>query len=533
MGRRQQREEHQVQPLAALYVRVSTGGQEAEGTSLASQEEQCRRHAVAHGYRVDEAHIYREVHSGAELWERPRLGALRDAVRRGEVRTIVAHSLDRLSREQAHLYILDDECERAGVPLLFVMEEFEKTPVGKMIRSVKAFAAELEREKIRERTVRGKRQRAEAGQLHNHGVDLYGYRRDKGTRTRTVEEGEAAVVRHLFRWVGEERASLREVVRRLNEAGTPPPSAGKLTYDEEGRVPRWGRSQLHRILTNPAYKGEGFAWRYRSTKGRQSADRPAEEWIALSDGVTPAIVAPALWQAVQDRLATNTGEDTRNATRPFLLRGFIVCAVCGQRMRSDSESRARRVYRCSSRDKATGPCGGKRVPADEIEAWAWSELAAAIRDPARIARQWERERDEGDDPVLLADLATARRGLDKLTQGQERLVRRLRDADDDLWPILEREIAAVKAEKDGVRATIAAIEARLANHRATTDRLATLAAYCETVAGNLDGFGFDDKRLAFAAFRVRIEANGARKVGPWHLRGSEPDLGSVSQASSS
>src|SRR4051812_27817119 len=134
---------------AAIYVRVSTKGQEDEGTSLVSQEAACRAYAAARGYTVAEAHVYREVHTGAELWERPQLTALRQAVRAGEVGAIVAYALDRLSREQGHIYILDDECTRHDVAMLFVTEKFDNTPVGKIVRSVKGFAAELEREKIR------------------------------------------------------------------------------------------------------------------------------------------------------------------------------------------------------------------------------------------------------------------------------------------------------------------------------------------------------------------------------------------------
>src|SRR5690348_17225570 len=47
-------------PLAALYCRVSTGKQEDEGTSLASQEERCRAYAAEHGYAVGEGQVYRE-----------------------------------------------------------------------------------------------------------------------------------------------------------------------------------------------------------------------------------------------------------------------------------------------------------------------------------------------------------------------------------------------------------------------------------------------------------------------------------------
>ncbi len=92
---------------------MSTGAQATEGISLSSQEALCRAHTLSLGYTVDEAHIYREVHTGAELWERLRLTALHQAARAGEVGAILA-------REQGHVYILDDECQRVGAVLLFV-----------------------------------------------------------------------------------------------------------------------------------------------------------------------------------------------------------------------------------------------------------------------------------------------------------------------------------------------------------------------------------------------------------------------------
>jgi site-specific DNA recombinase len=84
---------------AALYPRVSSRGQEEEGTSLGTQEQRCREYAAARGYVVDEEHVYREVHTGTELWERPQLAKMREAVRRREVDVVVAFAIDRLSRE--------------------------------------------------------------------------------------------------------------------------------------------------------------------------------------------------------------------------------------------------------------------------------------------------------------------------------------------------------------------------------------------------------------------------------------------------
>ncbi|HUZ84018.1 MAG TPA: recombinase family protein, partial [Gaiellales bacterium] len=148
------------QPRAAIYTRVSTRGQE-DNSSLKTQRAACEQHAAAHGYQV--VGVFSDVHSGAHYRERPQLGTLRELVRAGQVDVLLAYALDRLSRNQAHLYILAEEIEDHGGRLEFVTEDFENTAVGKLIRSAKTFAAEVEREKISERMTRGKRARVAGG----------------------------------------------------------------------------------------------------------------------------------------------------------------------------------------------------------------------------------------------------------------------------------------------------------------------------------------------------------------------------------
>jgi site-specific DNA recombinase len=99
---------------AAIYVRVSSAGQEQDGTNLDTQEAACRAYAHQHGCSVADAHVFREVYSGADLHERPRLGELRRAAREGEVQAVICYAVDRLSRNQAHLYIIAEEFEQAG-----------------------------------------------------------------------------------------------------------------------------------------------------------------------------------------------------------------------------------------------------------------------------------------------------------------------------------------------------------------------------------------------------------------------------------
>ena len=147
---------------AIIYLRVSTDAQEREGTSLDTQGRESIEYAEAAGWTV--TRIIRDVASGASL-DRPGLEQVRRAMRDGSCDVVLAHAVDRLSRNQNHIGVLLDEAEEAGVRLDFVTEEFEQTLVGQFILAARAFVAATEREKTVERTVRGKKERARSGRL--------------------------------------------------------------------------------------------------------------------------------------------------------------------------------------------------------------------------------------------------------------------------------------------------------------------------------------------------------------------------------
>ncbi len=147
---------------AITYVRVSTDAQEREGSSLETQERACQAIANRQGWRI--VGTIQDVASGYTL-ERPGLSRLRESLRRRQADVVSAYAVDRLSRKQTHVGVLLDEVEQAGAKLEFVTETFEDSAVGKFILSVRAFAAETEREKISERTMRGKAERARGGRL--------------------------------------------------------------------------------------------------------------------------------------------------------------------------------------------------------------------------------------------------------------------------------------------------------------------------------------------------------------------------------
>ena len=119
-----------------------------------------------------------EVHSGADLFGRPKLMRDRADIRAGEFRAVIAYSVERLTRSDAHLALISSGCERAGCRLIFAIGD-DLDPAVSSLRDG-AYAAGLERQRIVERTRRGRMTKILGGRPSFAGSTLYGYRADRG-----------------------------------------------------------------------------------------------------------------------------------------------------------------------------------------------------------------------------------------------------------------------------------------------------------------------------------------------------------------
>jgi len=229
----------------AIYARVSTEKQGRDQT-IDSQIEALRAWAADRGHELKEEHVFiDEGYSGSRL-DRPALDRLRDAAREGEFEVVAVYSPDRLARRYAYQILLLEEFRRAGCQVEFVQRPISEDPHDQLLLQIQGAVAEYERAVLAERFRRGKLQKARDGHW-TAGQAPYGYRyvpaRDAVPAHLEVDEAEAEIVRMLYRWLIDERMTVRKILKRL-AAGPWRPRCGKRL---------WSNCVVHRILSDPVY----------------------------------------------------------------------------------------------------------------------------------------------------------------------------------------------------------------------------------------------------------------------------------------
>jgi site-specific DNA recombinase len=514
-------------PHAAIYVRVSGELQEREGTSLDTQEERCRAFAEVKGWTVAEA--YREVFSGARLYERPEFARFREALRQGAFDVFVCYDADRFSRNQTHVALLEEELERAGVQLWFAKtgEKFENSAIGKFILNAKVFAAEIEREQIIERTQRGKRARVTQGRPLVGRCPLYGYEWNADKTAYVIDPVAAPIVRRIFAQAVAGK-SLRSIALDLNREGIPSPRK----YRDQGKCSGlWNPATLVDTLHHPAYCGRHAAYRtvYTNVKGMlRRRERPEAEQIPLPSEIAPAIVPGADWEAIQARLADNRLHASRNNRHPemFLLRtGIVRCISCGRPMHcAQVNHRQGPVYRCNRnslyRDCPDPVC----MDAPKLDAEVWADVKRRLlqKDAVDLLLATEEKR------LIQAgtadeDLATIDKAAVTISRQQQNLAAAIANLPDQeaAAPLLAqlRRLADQKRSLDQERRVIEAKAEELIEARA---RIGELRDWIATIAANLDTLDYEERRRALTALNVRVYVKPASVQPRWEVEATLP-----------
>jgi DNA invertase Pin-like site-specific DNA recombinase len=134
----------------AIYVRVSTAEQNAD-----LQQTELKEYAAFRKWQI--AGVYSDTISGAKD-KRPALDRLMADAKRGKFDVVAVWRFDRFARSTSHLLRALEEFATLGIDFVSLKESIDtSTPTGKMIFTVLAAVAELERSTIRERVIAGQK----------------------------------------------------------------------------------------------------------------------------------------------------------------------------------------------------------------------------------------------------------------------------------------------------------------------------------------------------------------------------------------
>lgn len=510
-----------INPKIGLYARVSSVTQAKEKT-IDSQISAIIDHAESSGETIDPTlHFIDNGVSGATL-ERPGLDQLRDKALEGEVTKVYVLSPDRLSRKSAYQMLLIEELKRLGLKFCFTNRQIGDTPEDQMLLQMQGIIAEYEREKILERSRRGKLFAAKKGKVNVLGGAPYGYFYQKATEsqdaTYMIHPTELEIVKEAFHLYSYENYSIGKIAKHLTNKGCLT-RTGKAT---------WERSVIWGMLRNPAYKGQA-AFRKtkvvkrtkktklfiesKGTKSREftsSTRRPKEDWIFIP---VPAIVDEKTFEYAQKRLEKNKKLSPRNNKKyEYLVSGLLRCKNCGYAIygKPASNSKYKRLYyRCMGQDGyrwSTGRvCNGHPVRSEVIDDLVWDSIKELLKNPQNILNEYKNRlnENEGDQGGVIKKKNIR---IKQFESERSRLI--------DLYQAglvgkneIEKKLKAIRAKMEQLNNEIEHLNHKDEERKKIAVVIENLKIFSVTLGENLDECSFEERKKIVRLLVEEVEVD--------------------------
>ena len=229
---------------AAIYVRVSTEEQAAEGYSLDAQKSLLEDYCTAEGWDV--AGIYEDDGYSGRNAKRPAYRRMMAESDSWDL--ILVIKMDRIHRNSRNFMQMMEDLDRNGKKFVSSSESLDTTnALGRFVVDMIQRIAQLESEQIGERTYMGMRQKAESLDITDSGKKTmgftppFGYSIEKGALAAVPEE--LAVAEHIFaEYAG--GSTIDSICFELNRRGL---------LTRKGNP--WNRYNMRNVLRNPVYAG--------------------------------------------------------------------------------------------------------------------------------------------------------------------------------------------------------------------------------------------------------------------------------------
>src|SRR5271156_1943810 len=495
--------------MAAIYARVSSD-QQREANTIASQTALLIEFAQAHDLEVPKEWVFEDDGYSGALLERPGLERVRDLAAEGQIQVVLVYAPDRLSRKYAYQILLIEELARNGVETLFVKAPQGSSAEDQLLVQFQGMIAEYERAQILERSRRGKRHRAQSGEVSVMSGAPYGYRyirkTDDAPAAYAIIEAEAQVVQRVYEMYTVDGLSIGEITRRINAEGIPTRKASA----------RWERSTVWAVLRNSAYRGLACFGKTRAaTRTRvirplrrrgvtvpsmtAGHERPREEWIEIP---VPALVSEDSFARAQELLQENKIRSRRRTIDPSIVQGLVSCQKCGYAFaRTSTRTSARKIhyYKCIGSGgwgQMGGPVchNGRLVRQDLLDQIVWGEVIRLLEDPTLIQMELDRRLSaaRSSDPAQKR-VQSLQRELVHVGKSIERLLTAYQE---ELMSIEQMRVRmpALRQRDQALRAELQAI-ADQANDRAAFLRLAeTLTAFLARLHEAADTLSINERQ---------------------------------------
>ena len=512
-----------------LYTRVSTEIQ-VDGYSLEAQKERLRKEAEHRGMKVA-GEYSDEGKSGKNIKGRPEfqkmLGDIKDG--KDKVDYVLVFKLSRFGRNAADTLNSLQYMEDFGVNLLCVEDGIDSAgAAGKLMISVLAAVAEIERENIKEQTMAGRRQKARDGRW-NGGFAPYGYKLvhkdgEKG-KVLEIDEKEAELVRLIYDKFVNTNMGANGIAKWLNEHGY------TKTVRQNGTMPALSAHFVKLVLDNPVYMGKIAYGRRKTEKIEGTRNefhivKQAEDAYEIYDGIHEAIVSEEMWyKAYAKRKVTGIKhEKTHSMGHYHMLSGLVRCPECGAKMYgvvnrkkkkgSDEFYKDMWYYKCKNRIKVEGkPCMYKtNIRQDQLNA----ELIALVRWIVNTSNYKEQVMAAADGKNdILEELRAEEERLQaerkKVESRKKKLLVKIgsMDADDDLYDELCEDYMKIVHD---LTEQIAKIDANLVHNRLVREKAEKQAFSKERyykvldwMMNNIEELPEEDQKTVMETFIERIE----------------------------
>jgi DNA invertase Pin-like site-specific DNA recombinase len=281
---------------AAIYIRVSSDEQ-VTGTSLATQEADCRAYCAREGLGV--ARVFADRGESARSADRPQFLALVDYVAKYRPAAVVVWKFDRWARNAQDHAIYSAAIAKHGARLLSATERTEDNPAGRMLETILSAVAQFDNEVRADRAARAMRDVASRGGWCS--LTPFGFRRARvnGLPIMEPDPDRAGIVRDLFTGIAGGRRNLAQTIAVACEHRIAPNACRKM-------------------LKNEVYAG---VIRNRLTG-----------WRAVA-AAFPGLVPQDVFDAVQEVLSGRRKYPARaEVHEEFPLRGLLLCSECGARL---------------------------------------------------------------------------------------------------------------------------------------------------------------------------------------------------------